>query len=154
MPLDKYNDYLLFEIKKMVFWEALLLILAIVFFIFLFHAIKKKDADGIVAHSIILTIVIGITIGVVIYTVPYILDVEEGAYVKYEGEFWAENTEFDLRAGSQPYLKFPGEENHVKYKLRGGVYLSDGKHTGYVIYSKRSKMIVEWNCTECIDETQ
>lgn len=154
MPLEKYNNFLLFEIKKMILGGTILLILSIIIVLFLFHAIKKKDVDGILTHSIILTILVGVTIGIIIYTVPYILDVNENAYVKYEGEFWAENTEFDLRAGSQPYLKFSEENDFTKYKLRGDVYLSDGTHTGYVIYSKRSKMIVEWNCFECMEKTQ
>jgi hypothetical protein len=76
------------------------------------------------------------------------LDVQENAYVTYEGDFAVENVD-DLRAKSKPLLSFGGEKHQTQFKLKDHLYLEDGSHSGRIIYSQRSHVIVEWHCDTC-----
>ena len=153
--MEKYNSILSAEIEIMVFFFALLFLLGGVFLIIFIPRIKKSKksprherVDNMVAFILILCLIAGALTAIVIHTVPYVLDIQENAYITYEGNFAVENRD-DLRTGHKPLLSFGGEKHQTQFTLKDSLYLEDGFHNGRVIYSQRSRVIVEWHCNIC-----
>ena len=155
IPVEKYNSILSVHIGVMVFFFILLLLLGgIITAIFIpqIKRSKKKSKhermDTVLSFMLVLCIIAGALTAIVIHTAPYILDVRENAYVTYEGDFAVENVD-DLRAKSKPLISFGGEKHQTQFKLKDNLYLEDGFHSGRIIYSQRSHVIVEWHCNTC-----
>ncbi len=155
IPVEKYNSILSVHIGVMVFFFVLLLLLGgIITAIFIpqIKRSKKKSKhermDTVLSFMLVLCIIAGALTAIVIHTAPYILDVRENAYVTYEGDFSVENVD-DLRAKSKPLISFGGEKHQTQFKLKDNLYLEDGFHSGRIIYSQRSHVIVEWHCNTC-----
>ncbi len=153
--MEKYNSILSIHIGVMVFYFVLLLLLGGIFTAIFVPQIKKKQKkakhermDTVLSFILILCLIAGSLTAIVIHTVPYILDVRENAYVTYEGDFAVENVD-DLRAGSKPRISFGGEKHQTQFKLEDNRYLKDGFHSGRIVYSQRSHVIVEWHCDTC-----
>ena len=153
--MEKYNSILSVHIGVMVFFFVLLLLLGgIITAIFIpqIKRSKKKSRhermDTVLSFMLVLCIIAGALTAIVIHTAPYILDVQENAYVTYEGDFAVENVD-DLRAKSKPLISFGGEKHQTQFKLKDNLYLEDGFHSGRIIYSQRSHVIVEWHCNTC-----
>ena len=155
IPAEKYNSILSVHIGVMVFFFVLLLLLGGIITVIFIPQIKRSKKivkhermDTALSLMLVLCIIAGALTAIVIHTVPYILDVRENAYVTYEGDFAVENRD-DLRAGSQPLLSFGDEKHQTQFKLKDNLYLEDGFHSGRIIYSQRSHVIVEWHCDSC-----
>ena len=155
IPVEKYNSILSVHIGVMVFFFVLLLLLGgIITAIFIpqIKRSKKKSRhermDTVLSFMLVLCIIAGALTAIVIHTAPYILDVQENAYVTYEGDFAVENV-YDRRAKSKPLISFGGEKHQTQFKLKDHRYLEDGSHSGRIIYSQRSHVIVEWHCNTC-----
>ena len=155
IPVEKYNSILSVHIGVMVFFFVLFLLLGgIITAIFIpqIKRSKKKSRhermDTVLSFMLVLCIIAGALTAIVIHTAPYILDVQENAYVTYEGDFAVENVD-DLRAKSKPLISFGGEKHQTQFKLKDNLYLEDGSHSGRIIYSQRSHVIVEWHCNTC-----
>ena len=155
IPVEKYNSILSVHIGVMVFFFVLLLLLGGIITAIFIPQIKrsKKKAkhermDTVLSFMLVLCIIAGALTAIVIHTAPYILDVQENAYVTYEGDFSVENVD-DLRAKSKPLISFGDEKHQTQFKLKDNLYLEDGFHSGRIIYSKRSHVIVEWHCNTC-----
>ena len=155
IPAEKYNSILSVHIGVMVFFFVLLLLLGgIITAIFIpqIKRSKKKSKhermDTVLSFMLVLCIIAGALTAIVIHTAPYILDIQENAYVTYEGDFAVENVD-DLRAKSKPLISFGGEKHQTQFKLKDNLYLEDGSHSGRIIYSQRSHVIVEWHCNTC-----
>ena len=155
IPVEKYNSILSVHIGVMVFFFVLLLLLGgIIMAIFIpqIKRSKKKSKhermDTLLSFMLVLCIIAGALTAIVIHTAPYILDVQENAYITYEGDFAVENVD-DLRAKSKPLISFGGEKHQTQFKLKDNLYLEDGFHSGRIIYSQRSHVIVEWHCNTC-----
>ena len=153
--MESYNAILSVRIGGMIFFFALLLLLGGIITAIFIPQIKKNHKrakherlDTILSFILVLCIIAGALTAIVIHTVPYILDVQENAYITYEGDFAVENVD-DLRAGSKPLLSFGGEKHQTQFTLKDSLYLEDGFHNGRVIYSQRSRVIVEWHCNIC-----
>lgn len=141
---ENYNKYLIREIFTIGTLSLILIIVAFVilgFGIYYFKIGNKKD-------FIVFTICVCSCIAGVIHLVPYRSDIENASYVKYEGEFTVEDGGYYSMSGSQPIIGFPGHKKR-RFKFKRNNYLPDGKHEGYVVYSERSHVIVEWHCNEC-----
>ena len=156
--MEKYNSILSAEIEIMVFFFALLFLLGGVFLIIFIPRIKKSKksprherVDNMVAFILILCLIAGALTAIVIHTLPYILDVRENAYIIYEGDFAVENV-YDRRAKFMPLISFGGEKHQTQFKLKDNLYLEDGSHSGRIIYSQRSHVIVEWHCDRCEEQ--
>ena len=83
------------------------------------------------------------------YLAPFISDINNQSYIRYEGVFFVEGAEYDLRSGAKPIVKFSEDEKGKHYKVCGNTYLQDGYHDGYIVYAERSGIIVEWYCDSC-----
>ncbi len=158
IPMEKYNSILSIHIGVMVFYFVLLLLLGGIFTAIFIPKIKKNPKkakheriDSVLSFILVLCIIAGSLTAIVIHTVPYILDVRGNAYVTYEGDFAVENVD-DLRAGSKPRISFGGEKHQTQFKLKDNRYLEDGFHSGRIIYSQRSHVIVEWHCVRCEEQ--
>ena len=158
IPVEKYNSILSIHIGVMVFYFVLLLLLGGIFTAIFIPKIKKNPKkakhermDTVLSFILVLCIIAGSLTAIVIHTVPYILDVRGNAYVTYEGDFAVENVD-DLRAGSKPRISFGGEKHQTQFKLEDNRYLEDGFHSGRIIYSQRSHVIVEWHCDRCEEQ--
>ena len=149
---NNYDQYLLNEISTVVVFLCILVILAIIIACFGIKYFKNKQTQNAIACSAFLSIIIIVFIVSIAYCMPYISDIKNNTYIRYEGVFYVTDGEYDLRAGSQPLVKLENLENSERFKVCGNTYLSDGCHEGYVIYSQRSKMIVEWHCNNCVQK--
>ena len=79
--------------------------------------------------------------------IPTKLDLNEEAYETYKGEFWVDNTDYG-RGCPTARIKLIKDQKTVNYKF--SVHLEPDfeektNYTGYIVYSKRSKIIVDWN---------
>ena len=153
--MESYNAILSARIWGMIFFFALLLLLGGIITAIFIPQIKKNQKrakherlDTILSFILVLCLIAGALTAIVIHTLPYILDVRENAYIVYEGDFAVENVD-DLRAKSKPLLSFGGEKHQTQFTLKDSLYLEDGFHNGRVIYSQRSRVIVEWHCNIC-----
>ena len=153
--MESYNAILSARIGGMIVFFALFLLLGGIITAIFIPQIKrsKKKAkhermDTVLSFMLVLCIIAGALTAIVIHTAPYILDVQENAYVTYEGDFAVENLD-DLRAKSKPLISFGGEKHQTQFKLKDHLYLEDGSHSGRIIYSQRSHVIVEWHCDTC-----
>lgn len=146
---NNYDQYLLSEISIIGVLLCVLVILAVVIACFGIKYLKSLQNKNAIACGVFFFIIVVACIGSLIYSMPYISDIKDQSYIRYEGVFYVTDGEYDLRAGSQPLIKFANNENSERFKIRGNTYLSNGCHEGYIIYSKRSKMIVEWHCNNC-----
>ena len=153
--MESYNAILSAMIGGMIFFFALLLLLGGIITAIFIPQIKKNQKrakherlDTILSFILVLCLIAGALTAIVIHTLPYILDVRENAYIIYEGDFAVENVD-DLRAKSKPLLSFGGEKHQTQFTLKDSLYLEDGFHNGRVIYSQRSRVIVEWHCNIC-----
>ena len=153
--MESYNAILSAMIGRMIFFFALLLLLGGIITAIFIPQIKKNQKrakherlDTILSFILVLCLIAGALTAIVIHTLPYILDVRENAYIIYEGDFAVENVD-DLRAKSKPLLSFGGEKHQTQFTLKDSLYLEDGFHNGRVIYSQRSRVIVEWHCNIC-----
>lgn len=146
---NNYDQYLLNEISIVVVFLCILVILAVIIAGFGIKYFKNRQTKNAIACSTFFFVIIIACIVSVVYCIPYISDIKNHSYIKYEGVFYVTGGEYDLRSGSQPHVKFENFEGSERFKLRGDTYLSDGCHEGYIIYSQRSKMIVEWHCNNC-----
>ena len=146
---NNYDQYLLNEISIVVVFLCILVILAVIIASFGIKYFKNRQTKNAIACSIFFSVIIIACIVSVVYCIPYISDIKNHSYIRYEGVFYVTDGEYDLRSGSQPLVKFESFEDRERFKLRGDTYLSDGCHEGYIIYSQRSKMIVEWHCNNC-----
>ena len=153
--MEKYNSILSVHIGVMVFFFVLFLLLGGIITAIFIPQIKKNQKrakherlDTILSFILVLGLIAGALTAIVIHTLPYILDVRENAYIIYEGDFAVENVD-DLRAKPKPLLSFGGEKHQTQFTLKDSLYLEDGFHNGRVIYSQRSRVIVEWHCNIC-----
>ena len=153
--MESYNAILSAMIGGMIFFFALLLLLGGIITAIFIPQIKKNQKrakherlDTILSFILVLCLIAGALTAIVIHTLPYILDVRENAYIIYEGDFAVENVD-DLRAKPKPLLSFGGEKHQTQFTLKDSLYLEDGFHNGRVIYSQRSRVIVEWHCNIC-----
>lgn len=149
MSKDIYNSYLSKEIVIMSVLMAICFILAIILVFLLKNAIGERKKDSIVADSILLAILCLGIIGTGIYIAPFALDLKEEAYIKHEGKYYVQSTSMAGRGGGQwTYISFSEDQNAEKFELYPNPdYLVEGEHEGYIVYSKRSKVILEWDCT-------
>lgn len=155
--MESYNAILSAMIGGMIFFFALLLLLGGIITAIFIPQIKKNQKrakherlDTILSFILVLCLIAGALTAIVIHTLPYILDVRENAYIIYEGDFAVENVDdHDLWAKSKPLLSFGGEKHQTQFTLKDSLYLEDGFHNGRVIYSQRSRVIVEWHCNIC-----
>ena len=153
--MESYNAILSARILGMVFFFALFLLLGGIITAIFVPQIKKNKKkakhermDTVLSFILVLCIIAGALTAIVIHTVPYILDVQENAYITYEGDFAVENV-YDRRAKFMPLISFGGEKHQTQFTLKDSLYLEDGFHNGRVIYSQRSHVIVEWHCNIC-----
>ena len=153
--MESYNAILSARIGGMIFFFALFLLLGGIITAIFIPQIKKNQKrakherlDTILSFILVLGLIAGALTAIVIHTLPYVLDVRENAYIVYEGDFAVENVD-DLRAKSKPLLSFGGEKHQTQFTLKDSLYLEDGFHNGRVIYSQRSRVIVEWHCNIC-----
>ena len=153
--MESYNAILSAMIGGMIFFFALLLLLGGIITAIFIPQIKKNQKrakherlDTILSFILVLCLIAGALTAIVIHTLPYILDVRENAYIVYEGDFAVENV-YDRRAKFMPLISFGGEKHQTQFKLKDNLYLEDGSHSGRIIYSQRSHVIVEWHCDIC-----
>lgn len=146
---NNYDQYLLSEISIIAVLLCLLVILGVVIACFGIKYLKNHQNKNAIACGAFFFIIIVACIVSLVYSIPYIYDIKDQSYIRYEGVFYVTDGEYDLRAGSQPLIKFSNKENSERFKVRDNTYLSNGCHEGYIIYSKRSKIIVEWHCNNC-----
>ena len=109
-------------------------------------ALSKKDFwDRLVAFTLVFVILIGTIVAVVINIVSIRLDISEETYVTYEGEFWVEDTNYG-RGGPSVTLIFQNDKKAKTYKVNPYLDSFEEKnaYSGYVVYSKRSKIILDW----------
>ena len=156
--MESYNAILSARIWGMIFFFALLLLLGGIITAIFIPQIKKNHKrakherlDTILSFILVLCLIAGALTAIVIHTVPYILDVRENAYIIYEGDFAVENV-YDRRAKFMPLISFGGEKHQTQFKLEDNLYLEDGSHSGRIIYSQRSHVIVEWHCDRCEEQ--
>lgn len=153
--MESYNAILSARIGGMIFFFALFLLLGGIITAIFIPQIKKNHKrakherlDTILSFILVLCLIAGALTAIVIHTLPYILDVRENAYIVYEGDFAVENV-YDRRAKFMPLISFGGEKHQTQFKLKDNLYLEDGSHSGRIIYSQRSRVIVEWHCNIC-----
>ena len=153
--MESYNAILSARIGGMIFFFALLLLLGGIITAIFIPQIKQNQKrakherlDTILSFILVLCLIAGALTAIVIHTLPYILDVRENAYIVYEGDFAVENV-YDRRAKFMPLISFGGEKHQTQFKLKDNLYLEDGSHSGRIIYSQRSHVIVEWHCSIC-----
>ncbi len=106
----------------------------------------KEFRDRLIAFIFVFAILTGTIVATGIYIVSIRLDVAEEAYVTYEGEFWVEDTNYG-RGGPSVQIRFPNDAKARVYKLNGyldSCFEEENAYDGYVVYSKRSKIIVDW----------
>ena len=156
--MESYNAILSARIGGMIFFFALLLLLGGIITAIFIPKIKKNPKkakheliDSVLSFILVLCIIAGALTAIVIHTVPYILDVRGNAYVTYDGDFAVENV-YDRRAKFMPLISFGGEKHQTQFTLKDSLYLEDGFHNGRVIYSQRSRVIVEWHCDRCEEQ--
>lgn len=149
---NNYDQYLLSEISIIGVLLCLLVILAVVIACFGIKYLKSHQNKNAIACGAFFSMIIVACIVSLVCSMPYISDITDQSYIKYEGVFYVTDGEYDLRAGSQPLIKFANKQNSERFKVCCNTYLSNGCHEGYIIYSKRSKMIVEWHCNNCIQK--
>ena len=156
--MESYNAILSARIWGMIFFFALLLLLGGIITAVFIPQIKKNHKrakherlDTILSFILVLCLIAGALTAIVIHTLPYVLDVRENAYIVYEGDFAVENV-YDRRAKFMPLISFGGEKHQTQFKLKDNLYLEDGSHSGRIIYSQRSHVIVEWHCDRCEEQ--
>ena len=156
--MESYNAILSARIGGMIFFFALFLLLGGIITAIFIPQIKKNQKrakherlDTILSFILVLCLIAGALTAIVIHTLPYILDVRENAYIIYEGDFAVENV-YDRRAKFMPLISFGGEKHQTQFKLKDNLYLEDGSHSGRIIYSQRSHVIVEWHCDRCEEQ--
>lgn len=148
---NNYNQYLLKEIYTIVILISVLAILAITIACFGIKYLKNRQKNNVIACGVFFIVLIVSCVVSAFYLVPYVADVKDQSYIKYEGGFYVSDSEHDARSDSKPLVKFSNTENSTRFKIPlEGYVLSDGFHEGYIVYSERSKMIVEWYCKDCI----
>ena len=107
---------------------------------------RKEYLDRIIGLNIVLAICGFILTYCTIYGTFLILDVTEGDYITYKGEFTVESLSYMSKGGHTTYVKFSDSEKAKRYRFNSNLeYLDeDATYDGYVVYSKRSKIIVDW----------
>lgn len=145
----KYDQYLLNEIVTIAILLSILVAVIIVITCFGIKYFKNQQRNNALACLMCSSILIGVVVISCSSLIPYISDLKNQAYIKYDGEFYVEDGDYDLRTGAQPLVRFSKSEEAIRYKVCDDAYLQDGYHQGYIIYSKDSKVIVEWHCDDC-----
>lgn len=146
---DNYDQYLLSEITAVAVLSCILTVLSIVIICFGVGYFRNKKRNHAIICGIVTVILIAACVFSFFYMAPYISDVKHRSYIRYDGEFIVGDGDYDPRSGSNPRVTFSHGGECERYQVRGRTNLSDGVHEGYVVYSERSKMIVEWYCEDC-----
>ena len=149
MSFDVYNSYLTSNLIFLLI-ELIIVICTTSFFGYLLiKTYKKSSRDNTIACCIGEIISILVLLVIVIYSIPMILDIKNQSYIKIEEEFYVESIS-DTGIGCTIRLRNLENNTVTKYNFMPNPdYLTEGYHKGYIIYSKRSKIICEWYCSEC-----
>ena len=163
--IAEYNEYLCGEIKLMCMFMIPTIICASIFIYFIVDTIKrnpfakkrlrckkkkvlsrKEYLDNLIGLSIVLTICGFVLTYCTVYGTFLILDVNEGDYITYKGEFTIESLSYASKGGYTAYVKISNSEKAKRYRFNPNLeyWEEDTTYDGYVVYSKRSKIIVDW----------
>ena len=141
---DKYNDCLVKEIREMVMLNIVMIIVAGIIVALLVGAIRRREKENICLHSIVLAIACFAVVGSFVYALPIALDLHNESYIRYDGEYFVESITDTGVVGAISYVKM-GDEDSEKYEFKPNPdYWEEGRYNGYIIYSERSKIILEW----------
>ena len=144
MPTNEYSKYLLDTITEVIIMNIIILIIALIFIFLLISSIRKKEKQSICINSIILAIICFVIIGSVVYIIPFVIDIRDKSYIKYEGEYYVESIQDTGVIGAISHVKMGNGEIQKYEFIPNPDYWQEGKYQGYIVYSKRSRVILEW----------
>ena len=145
MNTELYSSFLSHSMYLFIGWIVFFLIAMLVMLYFFICDIRERDKEGTICNGIVVAIVVFCVIACTWLSINLKLDISKNSYIKYEGEYFVESSGSGKHAVA--HVRFSNESKTRRYEYyENPGYLPEGHHEGYVIYSKRSKRIVDWGC--------
>ena len=76
---------------------------------------------------------------------PVQKDINQQSYIVYDGEFYVKETKTANRSGTYIYIQSSKDSSPIRYEVLCDINKinNDTTYTGYFVYSKHSKIIVD-----------
>ncbi len=142
MNIEQYTHIITSEITTYVFLTIGLLIGIAVVFCMLHEAIKNKDKDGKIAYTgVIILGLVGLAFCLV-NTVKLSMDKNNESYITYWGDY--EVLSQSSHRSSAVQIDLIEEGRTITLKEGTSNTICEGTYYGYIVYSRRSKVLVDW----------
>lgn len=143
MNIEQYTHIMTSVITTYVFLTIGLLIGIAVVFCMLHEAIKNKDKDGKIAYTgVIILVLVGLGLCLV-HTVKLSMDKNNESYITYSGEYEVLSQSGHRSSAVQIDLIEEGRTITLEEGTSNTICV--GTYYGYIVYSKRSKVLVDWH---------
>ena len=109
----------------------------------LHEAIKNKDKDGKIAYTgVIILVLVGLGLCLV-HTVKLSMDKNNESYITYWGDY--EVLSQSGHRSSAVQIDLIEEGRTITLEEGTSNTICEGTYYGYIVYSKRSKVLVDWH---------
>lgn len=146
MNIEQYNYSMNQKTTSMVIISVVIAICICFLIYFLHAAIKKKDSDGKIAIGAILVVAaVGMTLATV-HLIRLSIDRKNESYIVYTGDY-----EVVSQAGfrsSAVQINLIADGKTITFEEGTSNRLYEGSHHGFIVYSERTKVIVDWYCEQ------
>lgn len=144
MNTKYYDDCLNQKITEMIVAFAAIVICICFLIYFLHKAIKNRDTDGKIGISFVLVLaIVGLTLCFT-HWIRLSSDKRNESYIVYSGDYEVISESGFRLSAVQIHLAEEGETITFEEGTSSSLYI--GKHHGYIVYSERTKVIVDWHC--------
>lgn len=140
--MENYSAYNQLLQKQMMVGKVFGIIVILILIILVLMCIKNE-----LKSTAIITVIVGIGVLLILHffvVSPYKQDVEENGYIEYVGDFYVERA-YSVNRGGEFILIKLGEDKTIRLKSLCNILAveDDSNYSGTVIYSKRSKCLVD-----------
>ena len=142
IDLSTYNDKLYSSIK---FSIVMIFLIIVIVLVALLLMNKNKLLER---NTAIILCVCSLVLSASIYfleILPVQKDINQQSYIVYDGEFYVKETKSANRSGTYIYIQSSNDSSPIRYEILCDIneINNDTIYTGYFVYSKHSKIIVD-----------
>ena len=142
MNIEQYTQIMTSMITTYVFLTIGLLIGIAVIFCMLHEAIKDKDRDGKIAHTGVIILGLVVLAFCLVHIVKLSMDKNNESYITYWGDYEVLSQSGHRSSAVQIDLIEEGRTITLEEGTSNTICV--GTYYGYIVYSKRSKVLVDW----------
>lgn len=142
MNIEQYTKIMTSQITTSVLLTIALLIGVSIIFCMLYKAIKEKDKDGKIAHICVTILLLAVLPFSIANIIKLSMDKNNESYIMYSGNYEVVSQSGFRSSAVQIDLKEQGQTITFTDGAPEGLYV--GTYHGYIVYSERSKVLVDW----------